>query len=66
MYGEISALGAFCTHYNARLENGILSDDTIVCPSHHACFCAKSGDLKEPPALNARRNLKSRSTEKTL
>ena len=51
--GEISALGAFCTHYNARLENGILSGDTIVCPSHHACFCAKSGDLKEPPALNA-------------
>ncbi len=52
-HGEISALGAFCTHYNARLENGILSDDTIVCPYHHACFCAKSGDLKEPPALNA-------------
>jgi apoptosis-inducing factor 3 len=51
--GEISALGAFCTHYNARLTNGILSGHTIVCPSHQACFCAKSGDLKEPPALNA-------------
>jgi apoptosis-inducing factor 3 len=51
--GVISALGAFCTHYNARLTNGILSGDTIVCPSHQACFCAKSGDLKEPPALNA-------------
>ena len=51
--GEISALGAFCTHYNARLETGILSGETIVCPSHQACFCAKSGDLKEPPALNA-------------
>ena len=51
--GEISALGAFCTHYNARLTNGILNGDTIVCPSHQACFCAKSGDLKEPPALNA-------------
>ena len=51
--GEISALGAFCTHYNARLETGILSGDTIVCPSHQACFCARSGDLKEPPALNA-------------
>jgi apoptosis-inducing factor 3 len=51
--GVISALGAFCTHYNARLETGILSGDTIVCPHHQACFCAKSGDLKEPPALNA-------------
>lgn len=51
--GTISALGAFCTHYNARLENGILSGDQIICHSHQACFCAKSGDLKEPPALNA-------------
>jgi len=51
--GEISALGAFCAHYNARLETGVLSGDTIVCPWHQACYCAKSGDLKEPPALNA-------------
>ena len=51
--GEISALGAFCTHYSARLETGVLSGETIVCPSHQACYCAKSGDLKEPPALNA-------------
>ncbi|HTY64962.1 MAG TPA: FAD-dependent oxidoreductase [Acidobacteriota bacterium] len=51
--GEISALGASCAHYGARLETGILSGDTIVCPWHQACYCAKSGDLKEPPALNA-------------
>ncbi|MBN1569021.1 MAG: FAD-dependent oxidoreductase [Acidobacteria bacterium] len=51
--GEISAVGAFCTHYSARLESGLLSGDTIVCPYHQACFCAKSGDLKQPPALNA-------------
>ncbi len=51
--GEISAVGAFCTHYNARLENGVLIGDTIVCSSHQACFCARSGDLKQPPALNA-------------
>ena len=51
--GEISALGAACTHYSARLENGILSGGTIVCPSHQACFCARTRDLKEPPALNA-------------
>ena len=51
--GEISALGALCTHYSAHLKNGILSGETVVCPNHQACFCAKSGDLKEPPALNA-------------
>ena len=51
--GEISAVGAFCTHYNSRLENGALIGDRIVCSSHQACFCARTGDLKQPPALNA-------------
>jgi len=51
--GQISAIGALCAHYGARLETGILSGSTIVCPWHQACYCAKSGDLKEPPALNA-------------
>jgi apoptosis-inducing factor 3 len=51
--GQISALGAYCAHYNAKLETGILSGGTIVCPWHQACYCATSGDLKEPPALNA-------------
>jgi apoptosis-inducing factor 3 len=51
--GQISAIGAACTHYGAKLETGILSGSTIVCPWHQACFCAKSGNLKEPPALNA-------------
>ena len=51
--GEISALGAHCTHYGAELANGALVGDTIVCPWHQACFCAKSGDVKDPPALNA-------------
>jgi NADPH-dependent 2,4-dienoyl-CoA reductase/sulfur reductase-like enzyme/nitrite reductase/ring-hydroxylating ferredoxin subunit len=51
--GQISAVGAHCAHYNARLETGILSGETIVCPWHHACYCARSGDLKQPPALNA-------------
>ena len=51
--GEISALGALCTHYNARLENGILSGDTIVCPLAPCLFLRQIGDLKEPPALNA-------------
>jgi apoptosis-inducing factor 3 len=51
--GQISAIGAYCAHYGAKLETGILSGSTIVCPWHQACYCAKSGDLKEPPALNA-------------
>ncbi len=51
--GEISALAPRCSHYDAELQNGMLSGDRIVCPWHQACFCAKTGDLKEPPALNS-------------
>lgn len=51
--GQISALGAYCTHYGAELAKGVLAGETIVCPWHHACFCSKNGDLEHPPALNA-------------
>ncbi len=50
---EFHAFAAHCTHYGAPLGDGVLSGVRIVCPWHHACFHAKSGDLLEPPALNA-------------
>jgi NADPH-dependent 2,4-dienoyl-CoA reductase/sulfur reductase-like enzyme/nitrite reductase/ring-hydroxylating ferredoxin subunit len=49
---EIYALGAHCTHYSASLAEGALTGDTIICPRHHACFNAKTGLLKEPPAAD--------------
>ncbi len=50
---EIFAIGANCTHYGAPLEKGVLFEDKIICPWHHACFQAKDGKLIEPPALNS-------------
>jgi NADPH-dependent 2,4-dienoyl-CoA reductase/sulfur reductase-like enzyme/nitrite reductase/ring-hydroxylating ferredoxin subunit len=49
---ELFALGAHCTHYSGSLQEGILNGGTIICPLHHACFNAKTGELKEPPAAD--------------
>jgi apoptosis-inducing factor 3 len=51
--GNYYALGANCTHYSAPLAEGVLCNGVIMCPWHHACFDAKTGDLKEPPARDS-------------
>ena len=39
--GEVTALGAKCTHYDYPLERGVLCKGVIRCPLHGACFNAK-------------------------
>ncbi|MGB3692158.1 MAG: FAD-dependent oxidoreductase [Spirulinaceae cyanobacterium] len=50
--GKFFATGANCTHYGAKLINGVLKGDRLVCPWHNACFGVKSGEMLEPPGLD--------------
>lgn len=49
---ELFAFDAFCTHYGAPLADGLLVDDTVRCPWHHACFSMRTGEPLRAPALN--------------
>jgi NADPH-dependent 2,4-dienoyl-CoA reductase/sulfur reductase-like enzyme/nitrite reductase/ring-hydroxylating ferredoxin subunit len=49
---EFFAIGAVCTHYGGPLAEGLLVDETVRCPWHHACFSLRTGLVLRAPALN--------------
>jgi nitrite reductase/ring-hydroxylating ferredoxin subunit len=49
---DIFVIGATCTHYSGSLAEGLLVDDTVRCPLHHACFSLRTVEAVHAPALN--------------
>src|SRR5215831_11466040 len=49
--GRVFALSAHCTHYHGPLADGLLVDETIRCPWHHAHFNLQTGEAIAAPAL---------------
>ncbi|WVQ70941.1 hypothetical protein IAR50_000466 [Cryptococcus sp. DSM 104548] len=62
--GQLYATSAFCTHYGAPLEKGVLSHDgRVVCPWHGACFNVCSGDIEDAPGLDSLWSFKATAQE---
>ena len=50
--GRLYAVGALCTHYHAKLSDGLLAGTTLRCPMHHARFDIATGEATCAPALD--------------
>lgn len=49
---EIKAYSGICPHQGAKLANGVIENDAIVCPLHHRAYACKNGyDIKSHTVL---------------
>lgn len=48
--GEITAIGATCSHLGGPLDEGKIEGETVTCPWHGSVFCLRDGSLIHGPA----------------
>ena len=51
--GELYAMGGLCTHYHAKLCEGLLTGTVLRCPMHHSRFDVRTGEALCAPAFDA-------------
>ena len=51
--GKLFATDRICTHEEADLSTGMLSEEGIRCPLHLSVFNLQTGEPQNPPAENA-------------
>lgn len=51
--GQYYAVGATCPHHGAPLSEGTLGEGRLTCPWHASVFDVVTGDVVEPPTLDA-------------
>src|SRR6516165_7466282 len=49
---EFFAIGSTCSHSGGPLAEGLIVDDTVRCPWHHARFSLRTGEAIGAPAFN--------------
>lgn len=61
--GEFYAVGGECSHFGAPLADGVFHNGRVRCPWHQACFDAVSGEMEEPPGLDALSKFEAREED---
>jgi nitrite reductase/ring-hydroxylating ferredoxin subunit len=49
--GSYFAISDLCTHDWARLSDGEVEGETVICPLHGACFSLSTGEALSLPAV---------------